>query len=121
MLFQVGLGAETVATALAVPAFRLFTLAQIELTTDEFLRLCVYRLDVHFHITSFGKLPTASRFWTLEPLAVGQRGMLNIHVCHQSSIGLASLAAGTAGWRVNDLDVGLKLRVGRKADLRALQ
>ena len=121
VLFEVRFRAETEATSRALPAFDLLTLSQVEFAADKLLRLCVYRLDVDFHVAGFGELSAAAWLWAFETLAVCQRRVLDIHMCQQRSVGLASLATGGARRRVYDLDVGLQFRVGWEADLRTLK
>ena len=111
VLFEVRFRAETEAASRALPAFDLLTLSQVEFAADKLLRLCVYRLDVHFHVAGFGELSAAAWLWAFETLAVCQRRVLDIHVCHQRSVGLANRATSGARRRVYDLDVSLQFRV----------
>ena len=121
VLFEVRFRAKTEAASRTLPAFDLLALSQVEFAANKLLRLRVHRLDVHFHVAGFGELTTAAWLCALEALAVCQRRVLDIHVCQQRSVGLASLATGGARRRVYDLDVGLQFRVGWEADLRTLK
>lgn len=107
VLFEIRFRAETEAASRPLPALNLLALSQVEFAANKLLCLCVYCLDVHFHVAGFGELSTAAWLWALEALTVCQGGVLDIHVRQQRSVGFASLATSSARWRVYDLDVSL--------------
>ena len=121
VLFEVRFRAKTEAASRTLPAFDLLALSQVEFAANKLLRLRVHRLDVHFHVAGFGEFSAAAWLWAFETLAVCQRRMLDIHVCHQRSIAFANCATSGARRRVYDLDVGLQFCVGWEPDLGTLK